>query len=127
MSPNELTRFRATLETMLSQLIGGSRDREALNVDTASDEMDRIQHAGEREFTIRNLERDSTRIRAIREALASIEQGTFGVCTVCDEEIAPRRLAAVPWTPCCIRCQEKADRQLQSPDSVDFLADSVAA
>jgi len=33
------------------------------------------------------------------------------VCLHCEEDISPKRLAAVPWTAFCIQCQEMADRQ----------------
>ena len=36
--------------------------------------------------------------------------GSFGIFVHCEEEISPKRLAAVPWAPFCIRCQEQADR-----------------
>jgi DnaK suppressor protein len=56
--------------------------------------------------------------RMIDAALARIQQGTFGVCLACGEDINPRRLDALPWTQYCLRCQqgfeeiEKADRKV---------------
>ena len=57
-------------------------------------------------------------IRMIDAALARIQQGIFGVCAACGEDINPRRLDALPWTQYCLRCQrgfeevEKADRRV---------------
>ena len=39
-----------------------------------------------------------------------MDSGSFGICVNCEKEIAAKRLAAVPWTPLCIVCQEVADR-----------------
>ena len=39
-----------------------------------------------------------------------MNEGIFGVCLHCEEEISPKRLNAVPWAPFCIQCQEQADR-----------------
>jgi DnaK suppressor protein len=64
----------------------------------------------EREFAIVGLNRRSALLRNIQAALRCIEDGTFGTCTNCDEAIGRNRLAAVPWTPLCIRCQEAVDR-----------------
>jgi DnaK suppressor protein len=50
---------------------------------------------------------DSKLLRAIEEAIHRIEQGTYGICTDCENEIAPNRLEAVPWTRVCIDCKEK--------------------
>jgi DnaK suppressor protein len=49
-------------------------------------------------------------LRNVRSALGRIDDGSFGICIHCEEEINPRRLAAVPWSPFCIQCQEQADR-----------------
>jgi DnaK suppressor protein len=57
-------------------------------------------------------------VRMIDAALARIQQGIFGVCAACGEDINLRRLDALPWTQYCLRCQrgfeevEKADRRV---------------
>lgn len=43
---------------------------------------------------------------AVTGALRRVEDGTYGICTVCEEEIDPRRLAAMPTTD---RCTDHAD------------------
>ncbi|MCP4038481.1 MAG: TraR/DksA family transcriptional regulator [bacterium] len=48
-------------------------------------------------------------IDQIRAALARIENGTFGDCNECGEEIGGERLAALPFTGLCIDCAERAD------------------
>ena len=65
---------------------------------------------GERELAIRNLDRDSNMLRQIRRALSRIANGTYGVCLHCEEDILPKRMAAVPWAAFCIKCQEQIDR-----------------
>ena len=49
-------------------------------------------------------------LQLVRNALARIQDGTFGQCVNCPREIGIKRLEAVPWTPYCIDCQEKAER-----------------
>jgi DnaK suppressor protein len=51
----------------------------------------------------------STRLRDVHAALGRINVGTFGLCLECDDELSPKRLAAVPWASLCIRCQEAED------------------
>ena len=46
----------------------------------------------------------------MRTALRRVHAGTFGICAGCEENINPKRLAAVPWASLCIACQEAADR-----------------
>src|SRR5262249_12478741 len=50
---------------------------------------------------------------AARRALARLEDGEFGYCMDCGEEISPKRLAAVPWAECCVECQ--SEREMGSP------------
>ncbi|WP_443078960.1 TraR/DksA family transcriptional regulator [Streptomyces sp. NBC_01497] len=38
------------------------------------------------------------------EAQERLEDGTYGVCTACAQEIDPERLALVPLTHLCVAC-----------------------
>ncbi|MBN8818605.1 MAG: TraR/DksA family transcriptional regulator [Sphingomonas sp.] len=46
-------------------------------------------------------------IGSVRRALLRIEQGSYGVCVLCGEEIAPARLKARPEAALCIDCARK--------------------
>jgi DnaK suppressor protein len=115
MTKTELNAFRRALEKRQTELGNGNRNREALAIETSPDELDRIQHATEREYAMSNLERNSNRLREVRTALRRIDAGTFGICFGCEEHINPKRLAAVPWASSCIVCQEAADRERRTP------------
>jgi len=106
----ELDRFRKTLQAWRGELSHGRRNREAVAIETSADELDRIQHAQERDFAMEALDRESLLSPEIRAALERIDNGSFGICLNCEEEIAARRLAAVPWAALCIICQEVAER-----------------
>jgi DnaK suppressor protein len=75
--------------------------------------MDEIQYASERDMAIRSVDRESALLRDVRAALRRVQDGTFGTCIDCESAISPKRLAAVPWAPRCIQCQEVADRDRQ--------------
>jgi hypothetical protein len=59
MTKNELNAFARTLENRHSELKNGSRNREALAIETSPDELDRIQHASDRDYAMGSLERTS--------------------------------------------------------------------
>jgi DnaK suppressor protein len=101
----------------LQQLV---RNRDGIAIEKSPDALDEVQHAAERELAIRNLDRESNLLRNVRAALRRIDEGTFGVCLHCEEDISPKRLAAVPWTPFCIQCQEIADRNQNGDGSESF-------
>lgn len=49
------------------------------------------------------LEQSRAGLAQIEAALSRIEDGSYGICQACGEEIADGRLEARPWTPYCIR------------------------
>jgi DnaK suppressor protein len=111
MTKTELNKFRTTLNNKETELANDNRNREALAIESSPDELDRIQHASSRDSAMDHLERASSRLREVRDAIRRIDANTFGVCAHCEEGINPKRLAAVPWAPFCITCQEAADRE----------------
>jgi len=56
------------------------------------------------ELNLDLLENDAQLLVEVEDALARIEQGTFGFCENCHQEIPRRRLEALPYTRYCIRC-----------------------
>lgn len=110
MTKTEMNKFKKILETKQDELEQLVRNRDAITIEKSADALDEVQHAAERELAIRNLDRESNLLRNVRSALRRIEDGSFGTCLHCEEEISPKRMAAVPWAPFCIQCQEQADR-----------------
>jgi len=124
MNRTEMNRYKALLEAKQAELSAGLRNREDIAIEKTPDAIDEVQLAGERELAIRNLDRESTLLRNVRNALGRIADGSYGTCMHCEEEIKPKRLDAVPWTKYCIRCQEAADRhefELEPGDSMNEL------
>jgi DnaK suppressor protein len=120
MTKTELNKFRNILEAKQAELELLVRNRDGIAIEKSPDALDEVQHAAERELAIRNLDRESNLLRNVRAALRRIDDGSFGVCLHCEEDISPKRLAAVPWTAFCIRCQEVADRN-QAGDGSESL------
>ncbi len=127
MTKSELNKFRHILEAKQAELEHFVRNREGITIEKSPDALDEVQHAAERELAIRNLDRESNLLRNVRAALRRIDEGTFGVCQRCENDISPKRLAAVPWTSYCIQCQEIADRsQIDGSESLDDLLVNAA-
>jgi DnaK suppressor protein len=119
----ELNRFKAVLTAKQAELAGGLRNRDEIAIEKAADALDEVQLAGERELAITNLDRESHLLRNVRSALGRIAHGSYGTCLHCEEAINPKRLAAVPWTAYCIKCQEAADHhEFEAMDIVDSVA-----
>ena len=123
----DLNRYRSVLEAKQAELVRLLRNRDGIAIERCPDALDEVQHATERELVVLNLDRDSNLLRNVRGALRLIAEGNFGVCVQCEEDISPKRLAALPWTPFCIGCQEIADRsQGGTADYLDTLLGNAA-
>jgi DnaK suppressor protein len=118
--------YAALLESKEAELAGRLGNRDGIEIEKMADPLDEVQSAGEREVTIRNLHSNTKLLRNVRGALNRMAHGTYGACLRCDEPISAKRLAAVPWTTCCIRCQEAADRECGTPQEAgSLLADAA--
>ncbi len=69
------------------------------------DPNDRATLESGRNFELRIRGREHRLVKKIDEALARIEDGSFGICEDCGEEIGEKRLEARPVTTCCINCK----------------------
>lgn len=69
------------------------------------DPTDRASLESDRNFLLRIRDRERKLIVKIKEALDRIENGTFGICEACGEEISEERLKARPVTTLCIDCK----------------------
>ncbi|MBX9603566.1 MAG: TraR/DksA family transcriptional regulator [Bryobacteraceae bacterium] len=96
-----------------------AHERPGINIQTHGDAIDNLIEALDREQSITTSMRASEVLRDIRAAFARMEDGTFGECVRCGEAISQKRLLALPWTPNCIRCQERIDEQRQDNDSLE--------
>jgi DnaK suppressor protein len=127
MNKTELEKYKAILEAKQIELSGGLRNRDEIAIEKTPDALDEVQLAGERELAIRNLDREANLLRNVRAALFRINDGSYGICGHCEEDIKPKRLDAVPWAAFCIRCQEAADRnEFSSIESLDDLLANAA-
>jgi RNA polymerase-binding protein DksA len=61
----------------------------------------------EQEFTLGLIENEEEELRLINEALAKLDEGTYGLCETCGEPIPKTRLKALPFAKLCIACKEK--------------------
>jgi len=82
----------------------------ALDANDLPDEMDLASSEYLQSFTFRLRGREKVFLDKIDKALRKIEDGSFGTCEECGEEISVKRLEARPETTLCIRCKEDQER-----------------
>lgn len=112
MKEKDLKFFKQLLSQWLEDLLrhaGGTVSGLKENDENLPDPLDRAVFDSERNFNLRIRDRESMLIRKIRESLEDIEEGVYGICESCGEEIATARLKARPVTRHCIRCKTRIE------------------
>jgi DnaK suppressor protein len=104
---DELLRLRAELLREVSESYATCRE---LGQDGVADIGDMSSNAYNRDVLFNLSETQRQRIRDIDIALERIEQGEYGICMQCGEEIAPRRLEVRPFSRYCIECKTDIEK-----------------
>jgi DnaK suppressor protein len=93
--------------------IGNNQNSEGLS--TPGDEMDVARSLADVETHASLIENAENKVRLIDSALAQLEQGDYGICANCGEEIPLARLEAVPFAIYCVDCQAEMGEGASSP------------
>lgn len=103
--------MHAQTKKQLEELAGEMENRiERLSSSLSSKHsQDFAEQATEREneeVMQRLLEEANIELKQVRLALRRIEDGSYGECLHCSEDIAPARLEAMPYSSYCVRCAD---------------------
>ena len=112
MDQQQLEYFRNLLTSMLAeaQQKGDSTIEELTDSNEIfADPADRATVESDRAFTLRIRDRERRLIKKIREALVRMDNGTYGICEECGEEISLARLKARPVTTLCVSCKARQE------------------
>jgi DnaK suppressor protein len=106
--------FKKWLTQRLNESLGKAHDTLADISDLKnrlSDEVEQSSLSSDMDFTLRIRDREAKLIAKIRDALERLEDGTFGICEECGEEIPLKRLMARPVTTLCIECKKAQEAE----------------
>ena len=112
MEEKELDFFKELLNAQLEELLkqaGYSVADMRREIESCADFTDMASFEIDRTFKLRIRDRESRLIKKIRSALERIEEGVFGICESCGEEISLKRLEARPVTTLCIKCKTRQE------------------
>ncbi len=101
---NILSRLR---DETYGKIIEFRRDQSQENISTPGDEMDVARSSADVETHASLIERAEDRLHLIDEALARVDNGSYGICAECGDDIPIERLRALPFAVFCVDCQEK--------------------
>lgn len=119
MNKQNLKYFKRRLSAQLQDLLSGADcnlDGLIAPEEQPADPLDRAAHTTERIFSHRLCSRSNAVISDIEQALQDIEEGIYGVCDLCEEEIPIKRLKAKPMARHCIDCQARLEIEQKLTD-----------
>jgi DnaK suppressor protein len=110
----DLQRFKKLLLEQREQLQGNQKKALSGDIhvdpDDFPDEIDTASSEVNLQFTGRLREREQGLLAKVDSALLKIEQGSFGACVNCGEDIGMKRLRARPVAELCIECKAEQEQ-----------------
>ena len=102
-----------TKQDELLRLVSKSEaDGRQVDEEVTQDIADKAANSYAKEFLFHQSDDHRRILQLVNEALDRIEDGSFGKCVACQEEVQVKRLDAIPWARHCIECQEKQEKGL---------------
>ncbi len=112
MEKKDLDYFKNLLTMWLDELLNHA-DHAVENLlelkESSPDPLDRASFESANSTALRIRDRESMLIKKIRQSLEDIENGEYGICQDCGENISIKRLKARPVTQYCITCKTKRE------------------
>ena len=114
MNKKELKKFRELLlerrEEVLKSVSATKEQGIGFSLDDLPDEVDLASSESDQSMNLRLRDRERVLLKKIDKVLKKIEEGSYGICESCGEEIGLKRLEARPVTDLCIRCKEDQEK-----------------
>jgi DnaK suppressor protein len=103
-------KFSEVLETKAFEILTRMDSRKPLQDASGrpSDDGDWAAQAHQEWVTGNREHLDHVLLFQVKDALNRLENGEYGSCQACGEQISVKRLKAVPWARHCIGCQDRA-------------------
>ncbi len=114
MRKRDMERFRKLLLERKQAILNAAeniRDT-GVSVEQADlpDEIDLASTETDQAINMRLHDRELVLLKKIDKTIKKIDEGVFGVCEKCGEEIGVKRLEARPVAEVCIRCKEEMEK-----------------
>ena len=104
-----LDKREALIQEIRQQLGQSVSEEQQRRLEAAMDSGDQALVDFEREMGISLQEMRNRERQLIDDALDSVDEGTYGMCADCGDEISEKRLHALPFARLCVECQSKRE------------------
>ncbi len=114
MEVEDLTEIRAHLLEMRSEVLEESERAyeasQSLGKDGVPDIGDMSSNSYNQEVLMNLSETQRSRVRDIDAALERMDEGVYGLCMRCEEEIPSRRMEVRPFSRYCVDCKTEVEK-----------------
>jgi len=97
----EINELKAVIESM-------QRDVKPIQPDTSIGRLSRMEAIQAKSISESNLRNKKIRLQRLEDALRRVEKGSYGICSLCEEDIPEKRLRIAPESTVCIDCLNEA-------------------
>jgi DnaK suppressor protein len=115
LNAKEKERFKKMLlkkkEEIINILSEAYSEGKEIETGISQDVVDKAESSYTKEFLFNLSDSERKRLLMIDEAIKRIEDSSYGICQMCQNNIDKKRLVVVPWAPHCIECQEKEEKE----------------
>ncbi|MCW8858844.1 MAG: TraR/DksA C4-type zinc finger protein [Deltaproteobacteria bacterium] len=114
MDADKLAEIKAHLLQMREEVLKESErvyaEAQTLGKDGVPDIGDMSSNSYHQEVLMNLSATQRSRVRDVDAALDRIDQGVYGLCARCEEEISPRRMEVRPFSRYCIDCKTEVEK-----------------
>ena len=112
MNTHELKKqLQSKEQQLLAVMAQGAADTRKSHGAEVQDRTDQVASSEMKEGAFQENSYDWNLLIEVRDALLRIENGTFGKCAACGQQIGSDRLNAVPWAVYCLNDQNRRDHE----------------
>lgn len=115
MNKKDLKKFKDLLTKRKAEIIASADTTKEEGIgfdpDDLPDEVDLASTEAGQSLNLRLRDRERVLLKKINEALQKMEEGTYGICESCGENIGIERLEARPVADYCVRCKEEQEKR----------------
>ncbi len=114
MKKNKLKHFQSLLENIRTKIIGdvekAHHNKKSNEVEQMADISDDAARSYGRKLQGDLEEHEWVKLKQVEAALKKVEDGEYGICEQCKQEILETRLEIMPYTEFCIHCLSEIEK-----------------
>jgi len=115
MKKNKLKHFQSLLENICAKIVGdvekAHHNKKSSEVEQMADISDDAARSYGRKLQGDLEEQEWVKLKQVEVALKKVEDGEYGICEQCEQEILETRLEIMPYTEFCIQCLSEMEKQ----------------